>query len=116
MGWLSILISFAGIWFIYKNKENNGYAHLKTYHGWCGAAVMVSTVGLGLAGGIFLHPDFGVDKTNKTIRKAHKLASRATLALAWLTAIGGINQLTDDTFMVLMYALPLLALIPFVLI
>ena len=77
---------------------------------------MISSVGLGMAGGIFLHPDFGVDKTNKLIRKAHKWASRATLALAWVTAVGGLLQLTSDPLVLALYALPLVSLVPFTLI
>jgi hypothetical protein len=37
-----------------------------------GLAVMVGCIMAGIAGGLFLHPDFGVDHQNGTIRKAHK--------------------------------------------
>lgn len=87
-----------------------------TPHSWCGVGVIASCVGLGLAGGIFLHPDFGVDKTNQLIRKVHKTASRLTLIFAWLTAVGGLLQLTSDVTTIAMYALPLVALVPFTLI
>jgi hypothetical protein len=87
-----------------------------TPHSWCGVGVIISAVGLGLAGSIFLHPDFGIDKTNQLIRKAHKLASRGTLMLAWVTALGGLLQLTSDPVTLALYALPLVALVPFTLI
>jgi hypothetical protein len=29
------------------------------------------SIGLGMAGGIFLHPDFGIDKNNKLICDGH---------------------------------------------
>lgn len=77
--------------------------------------MITSCVGLGLAGSIFLHPDFGIDKTNKLIRKVHKTASRLTLIFAWITAVGGLLQLTSDYTTIAIYALPLLALVPFTL-
>lgn len=72
-------------------------------------------MGLGLVGGIVLHPDFGVDKTNKTIRFAHKMGARVTLALAWGAAFSGIYKMTQDTTTLIMYGLPLLIFIPFTL-
>ena len=115
LGWASIVVSFAGLYCIYRNKENNGYDHLKTAHARIGAFVAVNCVALGLAGGIFLHPDFGVDKTNKTIRLAHKTASRLVLLLAWATAFLGLLQLTQNYVTLALYAVPLVALVPFTL-
>lgn len=117
LGWSSIFTSFAGIYVIYRNKEMNGYGHLKTAHSQAGAAVVVTTVGLGLAGSIFLHPDFGVDKTNKTIRLAHKMVSRITLMIAWFTAFYGLMEMIPNEPKILaMYGFPLLILVPLVLI
>jgi hypothetical protein len=69
-----------------------------------------------MAGGIFLHPDFGVDKTNKLIRKVHKVASRLTIFAAWLTALGGLYQLSGPTYVIALYAIPLLWFLPFTLV
>jgi uncharacterized membrane protein len=115
LGWASIFASFAGLYCIYRNKENNGFEHLKTPHSRIGAFVVLNCVALGLAGGIFLHPDFGVDKTNKTIRKAHKTASRLVLLLAWMTAFFGLLQLTQDYVTLALYGVPLIGLVPFTL-
>lgn len=116
LGWGSILCSLAGCYCIYRNKEINGFDHLKSSHAWFGVGVMINCVGLGMAGGIFLHPDFGVDKTNKTIRSLHMWASRITLIVAWITAFLGLNQLVpNDPTMLAMYGLPLVALVPFTL-
>jgi Eukaryotic cytochrome b561 len=112
LGWLAIFTAGGGIYCIYRNKELNGYSHLKTTHAWCGVGVAVTFVSLGLAGSIFLHPDFGIDKTNQLIRAAHKWASRATIALAWVTALGGLIQLGAKPWVLVLYALPLLALAP----
>jgi Eukaryotic cytochrome b561 len=90
-------------------------SQLKTPHAWCGVGVIIGCVALGLAGGIFLHPDFGVDKTNQLIRKIHKTASRTVILFAWITALGGLLQLTSDVTTLAMYSLPLLALVPFTL-
>jgi hypothetical protein len=57
---------------IYLNKENNGVQHFKSSHGKAGLALLLSCLGLGLVGGIVLHPDFGIDKTNKNIRYVEK--------------------------------------------
>jgi Eukaryotic cytochrome b561 len=111
------MASFCGIYCIYRNKEMNGYPHLQSSHSWAGAGVLISCVGLGMAGSVFLHPDFGIDKTNKVIRLAHKFASRVTLMMAWFTAFYGLYQMVPgQTSTLCMYGLPLLALVPFVLI
>jgi hypothetical protein len=69
-------------------------------------------IGLGLVGGIALHPDFGMDKTNGTIRKLHKFTSRFIISLSWMTAIAGLYQLTQDVLILTMYIVPLLFLVP----
>ena len=78
-------------------------------------SIFVSCIIIGMAGGVFLHPDFGIDKTNKTIRFAHKMASRVLLMLAWFTACMGLQQLTNDVVTLAMYAAPLVILTPLVL-
>jgi hypothetical protein len=116
MGSASLLLSCAGVYCIYLNKERNGFGHLKSQHSIAGAGVLCSCIGLGMAGGVVLHPDFGVDKTNKTIRFAHKTASRLVLILAWFTAFSGLQQMIPDrSLMLLPFGIPLLILIPFVL-
>lgn len=80
--------SFA--WYvIYTNKEMMGKAHLMTIHGKLGFAVMMSYFGLGVVGAAALHPDFGIMKTNKTIRFAHKWGGRAVTAMAWTCCVLG---------------------------
>lgn len=116
LGWGSIMLSLAGCYCIYRNKELNGYDHLKSTHAWGGLGVMINCIGLGMAGGIFLHPDFGMDKTNKTLRALHKWASRITLIAAWFTCVLGLTQLIpDDAVTLAMYGFPLVALVPFTL-
>jgi hypothetical protein len=62
LGWSAIFTAVTGLYCIYRNKELNGKSHLTTVHSWFGIGVFMSVVGLGLAGSVFLHPDFGIDK------------------------------------------------------
>ena len=52
-------------------KEINGFNKFESSHVRCGLGVMINCVGVGVAEGVFLHPDFGIDKTNKTLRALH---------------------------------------------
>jgi hypothetical protein len=116
LGVLSIFCNSAGLYVIYNNKVVNGYPHLHTAHGKIGLVVLTACLGLGAVGSLFLHPDYGVDKTNKTIRFWHKTASRAVLMLAWATAVFGLMQLVPhDPVSVAIYAVPLICLVPFTL-
>lgn len=70
-----VLASFA--WYvIYSNKEAFHKPHLTTIHGKLGAIVMISYFTLGLFGAVFLHPDFGLMRTNKLLRTTHKWFGR----------------------------------------
>lgn len=61
-------LALGGMYAIYKNKENMGKDHLTSTHGQLGASIMICCILLGTAGGVVLHPDFGIDKTNKDVR------------------------------------------------
>ena len=116
LGWAGIFLSLAGCYCIYRNKEMNGFGHLKSNHAWCGLGVMINCIGVGMAGGIFLHPDFGMYKNNKTLRAVHMWAVRITLIAAWMTAVLGLNQLIPtDNNMLAAYAFPLVLFVPFTL-
>lgn len=73
-----------------------GRPHLTSWHSWVGISAAVSGLGLGLVGSIVLHPDFGMDKTNKTIRFAHKTGARATIFLAWAAAFTGRLRILES--------------------
>jgi hypothetical protein len=84
----TVLTSFA--WYvIYTNKEMYGKPHLISLHGKLGVGVMLSYFGLGAVGALGLHPDFGMLKTNKTLRLAHKVGGRIVTALAWACCVLG---------------------------
>lgn len=116
LGNLGILLSLGGFYAIYRNKNLWGKEHFTSTHGKAGLAVIVASIGAGMVGGIVLHPDFGVDKTNKTIRFAHKTFSRCVLASAWMTAFYGFYTTTQDPIELAIFGLPLLVLAPFTLI
>ena len=105
-------MSSAGLYVIYQNKEMNHAKHLTTYHSWSGIFVLINCIALGLVGSIVLHPDFGMDKTNKTIRLAHKMFGRMILILAWATSFVGLYQMNVSNSMLAMYGIPLLCLVP----
>jgi cation transport ATPase len=63
-----LLMTFGGLYVIYRNKELMGKEHITSTHAVFGIITMSGCIMAMLAGGIFLHPDFGVNKTNTTIR------------------------------------------------
>lgn len=81
---------------------------------------MTALAGLTLpavAGAVFLHPDFGIDKGNKLYRKVHKVASRVLLLLAWSATISGFKTLIGDDYVTLaIFAAPVVIAAPFTLI
>jgi hypothetical protein len=104
-----------GFYVIYTNKESNNKPHFVTAHSIGGLFALVGTTMIGMAGGVLLHPDFGIAKTNKTFRLLHLWAGRILLLVAWFTCFNGLNQLTVDTKVLALFGVPLLALIPFTL-
>ena len=69
-----------------------------------------------LAGGIFLHPDFGLAKTNQTVRFAHKWLGRSVVASAWITCMFGLFGLTKNPAILGLFLVPLLILAPLTLV
>ncbi|CAB9500063.1 b561 domain-containing protein 2 [Seminavis robusta] len=114
--WSGIFCTLGGLYAIYTNKEQMGRPHLTSWHSWIGIAAAVNALCLGLVGSIVLHPDFGVDKTNKTIRFAHKTGARLVLALAWGAAFVGLYKMTQEPTMLILYGAPLVIFAPFTLI
>jgi hypothetical protein len=107
------VLACGGLYAIYQNKNLMERNHFTSTHGKIGIVVMVSFLGPLLAGGVVLHPDFGVDKTNKLIRKVHKLFSRLLMCVAWGNSIYGLYGIRSEHPMELfMYGVPLLMLMP----
>ncbi len=117
IAWAGLLSSYIGFYVIYQNKNNMGKDHFTTLHSKAGLAALVGSTMLGLAGGIFLHPDFGIDKQNGLIRTGHKWASRGMLGVAWLATLSGLQTLIgeEDVRGLLFFAAPLVLAAPFTL-
>jgi len=110
---LGFFLSLGGLYAIYHNKNLYERPHFTSVHGKIGIAVVVGMVGPLLAGAVVLHPDFGIDKTNQTIRKIHKVFSRILMAVAWGNSLYGLYGMRSEHPMELIaYGLPLAILMP----
>jgi hypothetical protein len=87
-----------GWYVIYSNKEMYGKPHGVTPHSKIGFLAMILYISFGLAGMIFLNPDFGIQKTNKTIRFFHKWGGRAATAVAWFACVTGRNHFSSSLY------------------
>jgi hypothetical protein len=65
---LGVICACGGLYVIYQHKEMMGKEHLTSTHSIFGIITVASAFMPMLAGAIFLHPDFGIDKTNKLYR------------------------------------------------
>lgn len=113
---VGLILGFGGLYAIYSNKEAMGREHITSNHALVGIISLCGLIGPALAGAIFLHPDFGIDKPNKLIRKIHKLVGRFFTAMGWLAAVMGLAQMTESTFEVAAFAVPLGILAAYVLV
>ena len=116
LAWSGIMLASAGMYAIYQHKNNMGKPHFTTWHSWTGLSAFGGCIGLGLVGGVVLHPDFGLDTTNKQIRAIHKYSGRIVLMLAWMATLSGLKTLVgDDIKPILLFAVPLVVAAPFTL-
>jgi len=109
---LGSLMSLAGLYVIYKNKENMGKDHLTSYHSIAGISAVGSAVMFMFGGSILLHPDFGIMKTSQDVRWFHRNFGRLVIFGGWITCFTGLMQLTQDPILLVVYGMPLLALAP----
>ena len=110
---LGFFLSLGGVYAIYHNKNLYERPHFTSVHGKIGIAVVVCMVGPLLAGALVLHPDFGIDKTNQTIRKIHKVFSRILMAIAWGNSFYGLYGMrSEHPLELIAYGLPLAILMP----
>ena len=116
LGGAGVMLMLGGFYVIYENKNRNGANHFTSFHGKTGLGLILCAIGASMAGGIFLHPDFGIDKTNKQIRFAHKSFSRVVMAGAWMTCVTGMYNMTRDPMSFALLVIPLLVFAPFTLV
>lgn len=86
---LAVALGLFGWYVAYTMKEMKGKAHLTSTHAQLGVVVLVGYLSLGVAGLLALHPDFGLMKTNKTVRAFHKWGGRFLTGLAWYVCVTG---------------------------
>jgi predicted DNA repair protein MutK len=98
---------------IYTNKERMKKHHLQTLHAMTGFVLMISFIIVGMVGGIVLHPDFGYNNTNPSIRFAHKVGARIIIVAAWVNALLGLQKMGVENHVLFMFGVPLLFLLPF---
>mmetsp|Transcript_17039 Transcript_17039/g.39031 ORF Transcript_17039/g.39031 Transcript_17039/m.39031 type:complete len:205 (+) Transcript_17039:115-729(+) len=111
-----LLLASGGFYVIYQNKINMGKDHFTTLHGKAGLTAFAGLSLPAVAGAVFLHPDFGIDKSNKLYRKVHKVVSRVLLLLAWGATISGFKTLIGDDYVTLaIFAAPVVIAAPFTL-
>jgi hypothetical protein len=78
----SFVLSLLGWYVIHEQKKMLGKPHLTSWHSWAGVAATLGYLVAALIGGVLLHPDFGMARTNQNIRFVHKMASRCFTAIA----------------------------------
>ena len=105
---LTTLLTVGGWYVIYSNKEMNGYPHLTSWHSWTGLFVLASFCGSSVFGLVALFPDWGVLKTNKSVRWMHKWGARVTIAVSWVTLVSGFIKLQPELTHQAIFAVPLL--------
>mmetsp|Transcript_30161 Transcript_30161/g.72398 ORF Transcript_30161/g.72398 Transcript_30161/m.72398 type:complete len:146 (-) Transcript_30161:240-677(-) len=113
---VGLIMACIGMYIIYRNKDIHGRPHFTSNHAWMGIATMVCAFMPAMFGVVFLHPDFGQDKMNKSYRFAHKWCSRTAIIGAYVTGFLGLTKMTQDPLVLASYALPLMILAPFTLI
>lgn len=79
-----LILVFLGFYVIYSNKEAYGKEHFTTTHGQLGLAVTLVYLGMALFSFPSLNVDWGIFKTNKQVRFAHKWTGRVATAAAWV--------------------------------
>eukprot|EP00310_Coccolithus_braarudii_P016899 CAMPEP_0183360060 /NCGR_PEP_ID=MMETSP0164_2-20130417/54154_1 /TAXON_ID=221442 /ORGANISM="Coccolithus pelagicus ssp braarudi, Strain PLY182g" /LENGTH=168 /DNA_ID=CAMNT_0025534321 /DNA_START=19 /DNA_END=522 /DNA_ORIENTATION=- len=91
------LAGLGGWYVVYEQKRMLGKPHNTSWHSWMGVAVLLSYVVTACGSWWALHPDTGALKASKTIRRGHKLASRALTLLAWTTLLTGWYKMDETT-------------------
>eukprot|EP01036_Dinobryon_divergens_P024007 gene24007-32414_t len=97
-----------GFYVIYENKNMARKNHFTTIHAQLGLAVFIGFIALGVFGGVVLHPDWGLFKSNKLYRSLHKWGGRALLSLSWFICILGFAKMESNILKQIAFSLPLL--------
>ena len=79
----------------YLSRERNARRGT-VRRGQVGMVAIVGFVGLDVVGMLALHPDFGVLRTNKTVRTAHKYGGRVVMATGYAACVMGFNKMNPN--------------------
>lgn len=90
------LLALFGIWAIYTNKIILEKEHFTTKHGFYGIIAFLGYIFIEIVGGLLLHPNFGLMKTHKYIRKAHKYFGLIVQSLCWYSVVSGFTKLESN--------------------
>ena len=105
-----LAIAFGGLYAIYLQKEALGKDHVTSYHAWAGMVALVGTSMPALAGALLLHPDYGLDRTNKLYRFGHKVAGRLFTAVGWASCVAGLAQLRASPIELVLFGAPMVVM------
>jgi len=103
----AVVMAGFGFYVIYSNKDMMNKKHFMTLHGKLGLAVTVSYLMIGLFGAVALHPDWGVFRTNKLYRSAHKWGGRALTAASWYCCVLGFMTMQSELWKQALFGVPL---------
>jgi hypothetical protein len=106
---LSTLAAGFAFYVIYSNKNMNKKPHFKSPHGQSGLVILVLYGSLALVGMVGLNPDFGVFRTNKTVRFVHKWLGKMVSVLTWIVMIWQFITFSPNTIAKVCLTLPLAA-------
>lgn len=82
-----ILLCIFG-WYVAETDEQFKLTE-KTLHHKLGGITWLSYVLMGVGGFITLHPDYGIMRTNQTVRKFHHYGGKFLIALSWFVCVLG---------------------------
>jgi cytochrome b561 len=105
---LAVAVAGFGWYVIHTNKNTMGKQHWTTIHAKVGIAVLIGYFSLAVVGSVALNPDWGLLRTNKTVRFAHKTGGRALTAAAWFCCVLGFVTMEKDIKYQLLFGIPLL--------
>jgi len=104
----ALFMALFALYVIYSNKILLGKPHFTSIHGKLGVTVIIGYLALGLVGAIALHPDWGVLRTNKTVRAVHKWLGRLFTSAAWFSCVLGFISKETALWKQIIFAVPMM--------
>ena len=105
------LLAAFGIYVIYTNKIILNKVHFTTTHGFYGIVAFIGYISIEIVGGLLLHPNFGLMKTNKLIKTAHRYFGHLIQSLCWYSIVNGFAKLETNNNTRAIFLAPLFLLV-----